>query len=124
MNARELQGGSGSGLGLWICKQITREHNGQISCTSEGKGLGCTFSVTLPIYYKPSGDSSTNGAHKIIGKTYGSMGIKKISTDQLKLYENMPLLNGMYNIEYMIKNILLYLSDSANYYFRMHNSYI
>ena len=39
----------GSGLGLFISKQIVRSHGGTIDVHSEGKGMGTTFSVTLPL---------------------------------------------------------------------------
>ncbi len=38
----------GSGLGLYICKQIILAHNGQIKADSE-IGKGTTISVHLPI---------------------------------------------------------------------------
>mgnify|MGYP006277865329 CR=1 FL=1 len=39
----------GSGLGLYISKQIIELHNGEIWLESEGKGKGSTFFVSLPI---------------------------------------------------------------------------
>jgi signal transduction histidine kinase len=39
---------SSSGLGLWIAKKIVEEHNGRVWVKSK-KGLGATFSFTLPI---------------------------------------------------------------------------
>jgi two-component system, sensor histidine kinase and response regulator len=50
---RFWQGGTGkkynpgTGLGLYLCKQIVDAHHGQIVCTS-AEGLGATFKVTLP----------------------------------------------------------------------------
>ncbi len=41
-------GTNGSGLGLYMIKQIINSHGGTISATSEGKGKGATFIVTLP----------------------------------------------------------------------------
>ena len=47
-NANKLQGGKGSGLGLFITKGIVEAHGGVISAHSEGEGKGCTFSIELP----------------------------------------------------------------------------
>lgn len=48
-NPNELQGGQGSGLGLWISKGIIELHGGHIWATSEGEGRGCSFYFELPI---------------------------------------------------------------------------
>jgi signal transduction histidine kinase len=37
----------GTGIGLAICKQITENHDGEISVTSK-EGVGTTFIITLP----------------------------------------------------------------------------
>ncbi|HYT77503.1 MAG TPA: ATP-binding protein [Vicinamibacterales bacterium] len=39
----------GLGLGMSIAKQLVEAHDGHISARSEGKGLGSTFTVQLPI---------------------------------------------------------------------------
>jgi signal transduction histidine kinase len=38
----------GSGVGLWVCREIVRLHQGEISVTSQ-PGNGSTFTVTLPL---------------------------------------------------------------------------
>lgn len=48
-NPNELQGGQGSGLGLWISREIVSLHGGTITVTSEGLGKGATFEVRLPL---------------------------------------------------------------------------
>ncbi|MDP3057767.1 MAG: ATP-binding protein [bacterium] len=43
---------NGSGLGLFIAKQIVRMHRGTIKAFSRGEGKGSTFTVILPIKQK------------------------------------------------------------------------
>ncbi len=47
--ASSLINPNGSGLGLYIIKQIIREHRGKIEFESEGEEKGTVFIVTLPI---------------------------------------------------------------------------
>ncbi len=47
-DANTLQGGKGSGLGLWLSKAIVEMHGGVIGATSEGAGKGCTFFLEIP----------------------------------------------------------------------------
>ena len=50
INANKLQGGGGSGFGLFITKGIVTQHNGgRIWCESKGEGTGCAFLVELPV---------------------------------------------------------------------------
>lgn len=49
-NPNELQGGQGSGLGLWILQGIVQLHKGRLYATSEGEGKGSEFILELPLY--------------------------------------------------------------------------
>ena len=39
----------GTGLGLYVAKQIVKEHHGDVGVTSPGDGQGSTFIVRLPV---------------------------------------------------------------------------
>mmetsp|Transcript_6804 Transcript_6804/g.17529 ORF Transcript_6804/g.17529 Transcript_6804/m.17529 type:complete len:971 (+) Transcript_6804:35-2947(+) len=52
-NANTLQGGGGSGLGLFIAKGICKQHGGSLGCKSDGLGNGTTFTLKLPLYKVP-----------------------------------------------------------------------
>lgn len=43
----------GSGLGLYVAKQIVQEHRGSVRVTSPGKGKGATFAMRLPVQGSP-----------------------------------------------------------------------
>jgi CheY-like chemotaxis protein len=68
-NANKLQGGGGSGLGLYISKAIVEQHGGSIKAASNGPGLGATFTVELPVCTAPanslSDDGTTNSLHSM-----------------------------------------------------------
>ena len=48
-HAKMLQGGGGSGLGLWISKRIVDLHGGSIGVISEGEGQGSIFHFSIPL---------------------------------------------------------------------------
>eukprot|EP01036_Dinobryon_divergens_P024125 gene24123-32542_t len=54
-----LQSGGGSGLGLWICKNLATLHGGRLDFHSAGEGMGSTFAVELPIYTKSMDPQTT-----------------------------------------------------------------
>jgi hypothetical protein len=58
INPNKLQKGGGSGFGLYITKGIVKLHGGSIWATSEGEGLGTTFSVQLPLLSSPATTST------------------------------------------------------------------
>lgn len=41
--------GAGTGLGLWVSRELAHKNNGAIECTSPGPGQGATFTLTLPL---------------------------------------------------------------------------
>jgi len=49
-NRNKLQGGEGSGLGLFIAHGIVNQHRGTLKATSAGLGQGTTFAMTLPLF--------------------------------------------------------------------------
>ena len=81
-NANRLQGGSGSGLGLFITRGVVKLHGGEIIVHSKGEGCGCTFTIILPAvliepdielcktfsYFddSPAEKNSCNGPYKIV----------------------------------------------------------
>ena len=52
--ANKLQGGGGSGLGMFIARSIVEQHEGTLNVESEGLGFGSTFIAKLPLFYDPS----------------------------------------------------------------------
>jgi PAS domain S-box-containing protein len=41
--------GSGTGLGLWVSRELARKNAGTIECSSPGLGQGATFILSLPV---------------------------------------------------------------------------
>lgn len=39
----------GTGLGLFLVRNIARQHGGDATATSPGPGLGATITITLPL---------------------------------------------------------------------------
>lgn len=59
--AAKLQGGQGSGLGLFLSHQIVTAHGGSVTVTSSGvSGFGSTFSVALKATLLEDGVSEQN----------------------------------------------------------------
>jgi signal transduction histidine kinase len=49
LSAEPTGGESSTGLGLFIAKEIVQAHGGTISAESEGKGMGSSFTIELPL---------------------------------------------------------------------------
>lgn len=45
----QLQGGQGTGLGLYMSKGVMDLHDGSIGVDSAGEGLGASFYIELPV---------------------------------------------------------------------------
>ena len=58
----DLQGGNGTGLGLWISQEIAKKHGSVIRFRSEGIGKGTTFDFSLPVYCRLAGGASQEAA--------------------------------------------------------------
>lgn len=41
--------GAGTGLGLWVSRELAGKNGGSIECSSPGAGQGSTFTLTLPL---------------------------------------------------------------------------
>jgi signal transduction histidine kinase len=46
---KETQNIEGAGLGLYLTREIVKNHKGKIKAASEGQGKGSTFTVSLPM---------------------------------------------------------------------------
>ncbi|CAB9528613.1 sensor kinase/phosphatase LuxQ [Seminavis robusta] len=53
-NSNRLQGGQGSGLGLFIAQGIMKRHGGDLSAASAGLGHGTSFAVSIPLHVTDS----------------------------------------------------------------------
>jgi CheY-like chemotaxis protein len=68
---KKLQGGGGSGLGLWISRRIMNLHGGLLSFTSEGVGKGSTFFICVPVFERKVVESQdVNSLAKLSSKVF------------------------------------------------------
>jgi signal transduction histidine kinase len=58
---------SGTGLGLYICKNIIQAHDGKIWAENEPDGNGATFRFALPVlsYISPNNNKNNNNSSKL-----------------------------------------------------------
>jgi nitrogen-specific signal transduction histidine kinase len=58
IDAKKLQQGKGSGIGLWLSKEMVEIHGGVIGVESQGEGQGSTFYFELPLFHMISATTS------------------------------------------------------------------
>eukprot|EP00549_Striatella_unipunctata_P011817 CAMPEP_0118722738 /NCGR_PEP_ID=MMETSP0800-20121206/31594_1 /TAXON_ID=210618 ORGANISM="Striatella unipunctata, Strain CCMP2910" /NCGR_SAMPLE_ID=MMETSP0800 /ASSEMBLY_ACC=CAM_ASM_000638 /LENGTH=434 /DNA_ID=CAMNT_0006631045 /DNA_START=84 /DNA_END=1388 /DNA_ORIENTATION=+ len=58
-NVNELQAGQGSGLGLYIAREIVLQHKGTLQADSKGLGKGTTFIMTIPLWQEEEEEETT-----------------------------------------------------------------
>ena len=63
---KDIPNVKGTGLGLYVVKEIIKNHKGKISAYSDGKGKGANFKIELPIYVEKK--KSINEKKKDFGK--------------------------------------------------------
>jgi signal transduction histidine kinase len=47
---KDIPNVKGTGLGLYVVREIIKNHKGKVFASSEGKGMGSKFKIELPIY--------------------------------------------------------------------------
>jgi CheY-like chemotaxis protein len=96
-SSNQYQSGGGSGLGLFICQGLVKQHKGTISATSDGLGKGSTFSITLPLWGVPlykqasnAGKRAPNTCSEDTVDTHSSNSLRILVVDDV--YSNRRLL--------------------------------
>ena len=76
-------GANGSGLGLWLMKQLIESQGGHLVAQSGGCGAGCKFSLVIPAAWTintAAGGSSSNFSAVSERQTIGTHGIAPIDS--------------------------------------------
>lgn len=66
-----INGQSGTGIGLYLCKRIVQLHGGTI-CAKNNRGKGCSFRILLPLQYADASQPSIhagNAAEPVLSQT-------------------------------------------------------
>jgi signal transduction histidine kinase/CheY-like chemotaxis protein len=83
----------GLGLGLTLSRQLTEMHGGRITASSNGPGLGSTFSVALPLV-EPAAIAPVSGRRDLGENTLAGMRILAVDDDPDSLEMLMSLLRS------------------------------
>lgn len=57
-NLQQQDNATGLGLGLYIARRIVELHEGTLRVSSEGRGLGATFTLRLPVLADPAAEAA------------------------------------------------------------------
>eukprot|EP01036_Dinobryon_divergens_P026683 gene26683-35359_t len=88
-DAQKLQGGGGSGLGLWISQEIIKHHGSKIHFHSDGEGCGTKFYFGLPTYksllHRQTGNRVTTKPSSLIHSSLNATIIAVMEEDPPRL---------------------------------------
>lgn len=88
-NPNALQGGAGSGLGLWVSKGFMEQHHGTLKAESEGIGKGCRFTMELPAFTCGEGSLENKNSLKSLLANFEDTEL----TDDLPIANVEPFVN-------------------------------
>jgi len=74
-NPEKLQAGGGSGFGLFLSKGIMDLHGGTMAVHSDGEGLGCAFTMALPMTRRPHATADLAPAHAAASRADSSQSL-------------------------------------------------
>ena len=86
-----LQGGGGSGMGLWISREIIRRHGGDITFRPGEDGVGTVFSFRLPLYVR------SKHSKKYIGSGSGPCNYTAYAEERADVADNLLHDEKMYS---------------------------
>ena len=84
----------GLGIGLTIVRRLTEMHGGTVDVTSEGPGLGATFTVTLPVRNTKAAASSAAETGRIASLSGANVLVVDDDPDTLELLESTLKIAG------------------------------
>jgi len=89
-NPNSLQAGGGSGLGLWICREIIKQHGGTISFQSAGQNQGTIFTIKLDCYLQGKEEVSDSDEQYFVGNSHRDAALNYGNACQNKVCTSTP----------------------------------